>query len=169
MVAILDAILNFSNCSRVTTCHQAVFEHDHWRLTTDHWPSGRRNLATWHRWRHSSEQSWGRDSFQWGDVGEGRGEQHPELSTPTTSQTPLSVTADCRECAQRPGEHAYLSSSVRSGTILELESFWFQFHYYKSSRIGIRIGLGENRFGIGWCESSGNCMLEHLLLYGLKC
>ena len=31
MAAILDAILNFSNCSRVTTCHQAVSENrDPW-------------------------------------------------------------------------------------------------------------------------------------------
>ena len=31
MVAILDAILNLSNCSRVTTCHQAVSENrDPW-------------------------------------------------------------------------------------------------------------------------------------------
>ena len=31
MVTILDAILNFSNCSRMTTCHQAVSENrDPW-------------------------------------------------------------------------------------------------------------------------------------------
>ena len=49
-------------------------------------------------------------------------EQHPGLSTPTTSPCPRSVTADCHECVQRPGEHVYLSYSVRSETILELES-----------------------------------------------
>ena len=101
---------------------------------------------------------------------EGRGEQHPVLSTPTRSQTPLSVTADCHECAQRPEEHVYLSSSVRSETILELESG------VDSNSTTIKVVELES--GLVWektdLESVDVKAVEiahwnNLLLYRLKC